>query len=284
MKKIITFMLLGAFSTALLAYSDMDMDGVADSIDKCPNTPLTDLVDINGCTKKTLKVSQKTNSHFDIIIGANYVGSNFVSAPATDTYSSSLQLDYYYKDFSLQASTSYYDTVSDDYSENGMNDSFIGAAYNFHPAKALTLRVGAGALLPTYDTSLNNNNTDYVGSLNASYILGKANVFAGYVFTKVNDDDVVVSINNGAESYSVLYKDTNAYSVGLGYYLTNKLYISGAYNQTESIYKSVKDAKTVSAYAYYSIDHNWFMNFSYAYGLSDSASDNAASVRLGYYF
>lgn len=277
-------MLLGSLSTSLLAYSDMDMDGVDDSVDKCPNTPLTDLVDINGCTKKTVKVPQKANSHFDIVVGANYTGSNFVTTPAADTYSSSLQLDYYYKDFSLQASTSYYKTDSDGYSENGMNDSFVGAAYNFHPAKALTLRVGAGALLPTYDTSLNNNNTDYVGSLNASYMLGKANVFAGYVFTKVNDDDVVVSINNGADSYSVLYKDTNAYSAGLGYYLTNKLYMSGAYNQTESIYKGVEDAKTVSAYAYYSIDKNWFMNFSYAYGLSDSASDNAASVKLGYYF
>jgi hypothetical protein len=284
MKKIITFMLLGSFSTALLAYSDMDMDGVADSVDKCPNTPLTDLVDVNGCPIKTVKVSQKTNSHFDIVVGANYAGSNFVSTPASDTYSSSLQLDYYYKDFSLQASTSYYKTDSDGYSESGMNDSFVGAAYNFHPVKALTLRVGAGALLPTYDTSLNNNNTDYVGSLNASYLLGKINVFAGYVFTQVNDDDVVVTTNNGANSYNVVYNNTNAYSAGLGYYLTNKLYMSGAYNQTESIYKGVEDAKTVSAYAYYSIDKNWFMNFSYAYGLSDSASDNAASVKLGYYF
>jgi len=284
MKKIITFMLLGSFSTALLAYSDMDMDGVADSVDKCPNTPLTDLVDINGCPIKTVKVSQKTKSHFDIVVGANYAGSNFVSTPSSDTYSSSLQLDYYYKDFSLQASTSYYKTDSDGYSESGMNDSFVGAAYNFHPLKALTLRVGAGALLPTYSTSLNNNNTDYVGSLNASYLFGKINIFAGYVFTQVNDDDVVVTTNNGANSYNVVYNNTNAYSVGLGYYLTNKLYVSGAYNQTESIYKGVEDAKTVSAYAYYSIDKNWFMNFSYAYGLSDSASDNAASVKLGYYF
>ncbi|QOP44798.1 DUF3187 domain-containing protein [Sulfurimonas paralvinellae] len=286
MKKIITFMLLGSLSTALLAYSDMDMDGVDDSVDKCPNTPLTDLVDINGCTKKVIKVSKTTaaTAHFDIVVGANYAGSNFVTTPATDTYSTSLQLDYYYKDFSLQASTSYYTTDSDGYNENGMNDSFVGGAYNFHPLKALTLRVGMGALLPTYDTSLNNNNTDYVGSLNASYMFGKANIFGGYVFTKVNDDDVVLSLHGGAQTQNILYKDTNAYSAGLGYYLTNKLYVSGAYNQTESIYKSVEDAKTVSGYAYYSIDKNWFMNLSYAYGLSDSASDHAASIKLGYYF
>jgi len=152
------------------------------------------------------------------------------------------------------------------------------------PTKAFTLRVGVGALLPTYDTSLNNNKTDYVGSLNASYALGKANIFAGYVYTQINDDDVVLSLQNGTQTQNIIYKNTNALSGGLGYYVTNKLYVSGAYNQTESIYEGTEDAKTVSAYAYYSIDANWFMNFSYAYGINDTASDNAASIKLGYYF
>lgn len=287
MKNIVTFILLCLFTTTLFAYTDMDMDGVDDSIDKCPNTRLIDLVDINGCTKDTIKISKSavTNTHFDIVIGASYVGSNFVTTAATDTYSTSVQFDYYYKDFSLQTSTSYYYTTdSSGYSEKGMNDSFVGVSYRFQPLQALTLRVGMGVLLPTYDTTLNNNNTDYVGSFNASYNLGKINLFGGYVFTKVNDDDVVVTLQGGIQTQSILYKDTNAYSSGLGYYLTNKLYVSGAYNQTQSIYKSVKDAKTVSGYSYYSIDQNWFMNLSYAYGLSDSASDHFVSIKLGYYF
>jgi predicted porin len=282
MKKVLMLLLLGVASSSLMAYSDLDMDGVADSVDQCPNTPLTDLVDIKGCSIKKLQVKQSA-SHYDVIVGANYSGSNYVSTPSTSTYSGSLQVDYYYKDFSLQASTSYYETDSDDYSDNGLNDSFVGMAYNLHPLKALTVRLGVGAILPTYDTSLNNNNTDYTASANVSYALGKVNVFAGYIYTRINDDDVTVTLSDGSQ-YSYIYNDTNAYSIGAGYYITNKFYLSGAYNSTESIYEGVENADTVSAYAYYSIDAHWFMNGSYAYGLSDSASDNALSIKLGYYF
>jgi hypothetical protein len=266
-----------------MAYSDQDMDGVDDKLDKCPNTPLTDLVDINGCSKKRL-LPKTSNHHYDIIAGVHYTGANYLSTPATDTYSSSIQIDYYYKDFSLQASTSYYKTdASDGYSESGMNDSFVGAAYNLHLLKELTLRLGAGVLLPTYDTLLNNNNADYLLSLNASYMFEKINLFAGYIYTQVNDDDVYVNLSDGT-SYNYSYKNTNAYNSGVGYYLTNHLYVSGAYHFTQSIYRGIDDAKTVSMYAYYGIDAHWFTNFSYAYGLNDVASDHAVSLRLGYYF
>jgi len=283
MRKFFIFVLLFLLSTALYAYSDSDMDGVDDKVDKCPNTPFMELVDINGCTIKKLAVLHNNPHHFDIIIGANYTGSNFTTAPATNTYSSSLQIDYYYKDFSLQASTSYYTTDGDSYSANGLNDSFIGAAYMFHFQKALTLRLSAGALLPTYNSVLGNNNTDYTASLNLSYLYKKINLFAGYIYTIVNDDDVTVTLSNGTQ-YNYEYKNTNAYSIGSGYYLSNSLYMSIAYNNTQSVYKGIDDAKSVSLYAYYGINRHWFMNFSYAYGLNDVASDHAASIKLGYYF
>ena len=267
-------------SSGLFAYSDSDMDGVANSVDKCPNTPLTDLVDINGCSIKKVTPKQVSKGHADIILGLNYADSNFAQLNQSDTYSGSLQMDYYYGNFSLQASTSYYTTKAKTYSEQGMNDSFIGAAYNFRPIKNLSLRLGAGALLPTYQTSLNNNNTDYTGSASLSYTLAKVNVFGGYSYTMINDDDVVDTTNNT----SYIYQDTNAYSAGLGYYFTNKLYMSGAYNLSNSIYKGIDDIQTASLYGYYSIDKNRFLIFSYAYGLSDTASDNAVSLKVGYYF
>lgn len=275
MKKIVLFTMLGVLSSSLFAYSDADMDGVADGVDRCPNTPLTDLVDINGCTKKVLS-SQSDKHHFDIIAGVNYAGSNFSNLNQSDTFSSSLQVDYYYENFSLQASTSYYKTDSDGYSDSGMNDSFVGGSYNIKPVQNLLIRVGAGIILPTYDTSLNNNKTDYSGSVNVSYQVGKINIFGGYIYTMINDDDVV--------DENIIYQNTNAISVGTGYYLTNKLYMSVAYNSADSIYKGYEDVQTASLYGYRSIDKNWFMTFFYAYGLSDTASDNAASIKLGYYF
>jgi hypothetical protein len=280
-KTILLITIIGALSTTLFAYSDADLDGVADSVDKCPNTPFMDLVDINGCPKERLSI-QSNQSHYDVIVGANYSGSNFSSLNQTDTYATSLQVDYYYKNYSLQASTSYYDTEGNGYSESGMNDSFIGAAYSMQPKKNLHLRVGLGLLLPTYDTGLNNNNTDYTASLNLSYALGKYNLFGGYVYTMINDDDTSVDIDGTLVQYT--YQNTNAISLGAGYYFTNKLYVSAAYNNADSIYKGVEDVESLSIYAYRNIDKNWFLTFYYAYGLSDSASDNAASIKLGYYY
>ena len=278
-KILLILMTFGLLSSGLFAYSDSDMDGVANSVDKCPNTPLTDLVDINGCSIKKLSVKKASKGHADIIIGANFSDSNYATLNQTDTYSGSLQMDYYYGNFSLQASTSYYKTTTKNSSdEDGLNDSFIGAAYNFRPIKNLSLRLGAGALLPTYQTSLNNNNTDYTGSASLSYTVAKINIFGGYSYTMINDDDVNTTNTN------YIYQDTNAYSAGLGYYFTNKLYMSGAYNLSNSIYKGVEDIQTASLYGYYSIDKSRFLILSYAYGLSDSASDNALSLKVGYYF
>jgi predicted porin len=278
MKKFLPLLLSSLLTTGLFAYTDSDMDGVADAVDQCPNTPLIDLVDIHGCTKSTLETKTVGKSHADIIIGANYSGSNFASLNRSDTYAASLQADYYYGDFSLQASTSLYQTSSKDYDANGLNDSYIGGAYNFHPNSSITLRLAAGAILPTYDTALNNNNTDYTGSLSLSYTLKKINLFAGYGYTMINDDDVVDANND------YRYQNTNSYSVGAGYYFTNKFYLSGNYNLSNSIYQGIEDIKTASLYGYYAIDKTKFLTLAYAYGLSDSASNNALSVKIGYYF
>ena len=281
MKKFLPLLLTTLLSSVLFAYSDSDMDGVDDAIDKCPNTPLTDLVDVNGCTKSKVKLKKQENNnksvgHADVIIGLNYAGSNFASLNRSDTYAASLQADYYYGDFSLQAYTSYYKTAAQDYDESGLNDSFLGAAYNIHMGQSLSLRLGAGALLPTYKTSLNNNNTDYTASATLNYYFSNFSLFGGYAYTMINDDDVVDTV--------YIYEDTNAYSLGGGYSFTNKLYMSATYNLSNSIYQGVDDIKTASLYGYYAINKNNFLIFTYAYGLSDSASDNAVSLKAGYFF
>ncbi len=274
MKKSLLFIMLGFLSTTLLAFSDTDMDGVADSVDKCPNTPFMDLVDINGCSKKSLESKQ----HFDIVVGGTYADSDYQSLNQTDTFASTLQLDYYYENFSIQASSGYFSTSGNGYSDNGMQDSYLGASYKFKPTSTLSLRVGAVAILPTYDSSLNNNKTDYSGSLNLSYALGKVNLFGGYAYTMVND----TNYNDG--NITADYQDTSAYNIGLGIYATNKLYLSAAYNASDSIYKGVDDITSASIYAYYSIDSHWFTTLNYAYGISDTASKNYAAIRVGYYF
>ncbi len=267
MKYILALFLV--LSINLYAYNDSDLDGVGDSVDLCPNTSYTELVDIRGCVIK----SAFSLHHYDIIVGGSYTREDYSGLKKNDILTSSAQVDYYYKNFSLQASTSYYASSSN--SDSGLNDSVLAGYYQFTPLPSLYMRVGLGAILPTYDTDLNNNNTDYFTSLNLSYSLNKFNLFGGYIRTLINDDNVG----------TVTYNDTNAFNVGTGYYFGEKLYISIAYNTAESIYSFVdEDIETVSWYMYYSIDNHWFTTASYAYGLSDTTSDHYLGVRLGYYF
>ncbi|SMP87284.1 hypothetical protein SAMN06314019_1028 [Epsilonproteobacteria bacterium SCGC AD-311-C15] len=268
------FLALTLTSLSLFAYSDSDMDGVEDKTDQCPNTSFTELVDINGCSIESLEYPH----HFDVIVGLNYSQTNYETNEKTDTFTKSVQLDYYYKDFSIQANTAHYNSDSNTYNDSGMNDSFLGAYYKLEPIDSATIRLGGGIIFPSYDSDLKNNNTDYTASLNLSYMLKNINLFGGYSYTIINDDDVHTT------AMTVEYQNTNAYNLGLGFYPTSKLYVSGAYNSSDSIYKGVESIDTASVNAFYTIDKNWFTIFNYAYGLSDSASDNDITVSVGYYF
>ncbi|MDF1876300.1 DUF3187 domain-containing protein [Sulfurimonas sp. SAG-AH-194-L11] len=277
MKKIVSIVLVLATSS-LFAYVDTDFDGVEDGMDLCPNTSFTELVDIKGCPIKSLVSPHK----FDIIVGASYSDINYQSASQTQTLSSTVQFDYYYKNFSLSASTSYFNTSSDTYLDAGLNDSFVGASYTIKPTNSLYIRLNAGVILPTYETTLNNNETDYTGSVSLSYTVAGVSLFGGYSYTFINDLDTTVTDANGTTTIS--YQNAEAYNVGIGKSITDKLYMSVSYNSADSVYENLKDIETASLYGYYGIDTHWFTTFSYARGLSDTASDNYASIRLGYIF
>jgi len=279
MKKIVSIAVVLA-TTSLLAYVDTDFDGVEDGMDLCPNTSFTELVDIKGCPIKSLVSPHK----FDIIVGASYsdINNQSASQTQTQTLSSTVQFDYYYKNFSLSASTSYFNTSSDTYSDAGLNDSFIGTSYTIKPTDSLYIRLNVGVILPTYKTTLNNNEIDYAGSVSLSYTVAGVSLFGGYSYTFINDLDTTVTDANGTTT--ITYQNTAAYNIGIGKSITDKLYMSVSYNSADSVYETSKDIETASLYGYYGIDTHWFTTFSYARGLSDTASDNYASIRLGYIF
>ncbi len=257
--------------SALLAYTDSDLDGVLDEADQCPNTPITEMVDIKGCSLQPLESEHR----YDIIVGESFSQINYNTNEKTDTYATTLQLDYFYKNFSLQALSAYYSSESASYSSSGITDTTLAAYYLIPVSEDFRIRLGAGVVLPTFDSTLNNNNTDYIGSISATYSMNRVNLFGGYNFTQINDDDI---------PNLVTYQNTNAYSGGIGYYLTPKWYASTACYQANGIYEGIEDIKNISLYNFYSLDKNWFTSLNYAYGLSDSTSDHAVSIRLGYSF
>jgi len=268
MKNIFLSLLLTSLS--LFAYADSDLDGVEDKFDKCPNSALTDLVDVHGCTKESLV----SNHHFDIIVGASYGVSDYELTPKTESYSSTIQVDYYFKSFSMQVATSFFKSESDTYSEDSLADSTVAMYYGFYPSKSFSITVGAGALLPTYSSSLDNNEVDYLTSLSLSYRIGSVSIFGGYNYTLINDKDIG----------SVVYQNTNAFSGGLGYSFTYKFYASLSYFQSNSIYENVDDIQSASVYMFYSINKNWFTNITYSKGLSDTSTEHYGALKVGYYF
>ena len=275
-KSVLTLLISGI---CLFAYTDMDLDGVDDSIDKCPNTPITDLVDASGCSVKSLV----SHHHFDLVMGLAYSQYNYRLNDETDTWTTTAQIDYYYDNISLQLLTSYYSTDSDDYDDSGMNDTTLAAYYQYNIAPDLSLQAGFGFIFPTYDAEYNNNNTDYIGSLNLNYRTGDYSLFGGYSFIYIGDDDVTY-VGSDGYTYAIDYQNVNAFNLGAGYYFSSKLYTSLSYYYSDSIYEDVDAIENITLYGFYSIDKNWFMTGSYAYGLSDTTSDNYFALRVGYYF
>ncbi len=266
-------LLLFTLQLALFAYSDYDLDGIDDANDRCPNTPFYELVDSFGCSISSTKSDHK----FDFIYGISFTQSDYIT-DTTNITSQSFQFDYYYKNFSIELGTSYSISKSPSYNENSINDSYVNTYYQFTPTKDLRVKAGISLILPTYDSELNNNNTDYAAILSASYSLDNINIFAGYNFTLINDDDV-----DNAD-ITAIYQDTNSYSIGLGIYPSQDAYLSASYFYSDNIYVDTEEITTVSIYGFYSLNQSYFTTLSYAYGLSDSASDNYISLKIGHNF
>lgn len=266
MKSLLTFLVLGALS--VYGANDADFDGVDDAIDKCPDTPFSDLADAHGCTTRTLY----TQTSYDIIMGVNFSNTNAYTLEDTKTSSTTLQSDIYHGNFSAQLLTSYF--KSED--STGWNDTQLSLFYTAKPTNELTVQTGIGVILPTYSTGYNNEAIDYRGSIAMQYNLNtQINLFGGYNYTLINDTD----IPNVAS-----YQNTNAFYGGVGYMSSKYGSINLSYANSQSIYTGVDAIETVGVGTFIPITPNWFVLGDYKYGLSDTASDHEVALRVGYAF
>ena len=259
--------------TLLYGYIDSDFDGVDDKEDKCPNTPLSDLVDTSGCTIESLI----SYHHYSIFSGLAYMDSNYQTLSKTKTYIASFEAYYYYKNFLADFQTSYYNSDTSTSDDNGLGDSYINISYRYYLNSNLYIAPTLGIVLPTYDNGLNNNNLDYYLAASLDYQYNQIDLYAGYGYTIINDDDY------NDENFSINYQDTSSYYFGFGYDF-QKLYTTLSYNFTNSIYKDVEDIETLMFLINYQLENGIYLNSSYAYGLSDSAADNYISIKIGWMF
>jgi hypothetical protein len=263
LKKLLFLLLL--MPLLLMAYSDSDFDGVADEHDLCPQSSMLDIVDKNGCRIEKLVVP--TSNHFDLIFGL----SRLKMATTNKSYlNESLQIDYYHNNLTLQLQSA-------NYQKDGLGDTALSLFYRLNPTKDLSLTLGASLIFPTYDGDFDNNNIDYKLSTTLNYQWDMWSLFLGISHTIVNDDDI-----NSSE-YKILYQNAQNLYLGIGRYLSSKLYSSIIYSDNTGSYQGGEHLKNLSLYNHYMIDAHWFSRFGYLRGLNDSSSDQLY-LNIGYYF
>jgi len=270
MKKLLLYMLLPLL---LFSYNDNDLDGVEDENDLCPNTSLVELVDSNGCTIETLTPPVKVSASYDIIAGVGYSKSK-----NNKTQTKTLQIDYFYKKFSLQLQSSYFSIKSKSSKQKALSDTYLGAYYHIDFTKKLGINFGARLSLPTYHSKLNNNNLDYTLSSSFNYKINKLNLLGGVGYSIIRDDNI-----NG-KLYKVNYQNSLNYHIGIGYFFTPRFYSNLSYLHSQSIYTMNEEINSLSFYGYYSLNNHWFSTISFSKRLKNEANDCSSSLRLGYYF
>ena len=237
-------------------FIDDDMDGVENSLDKCPNTPFMALVDKNGCITKKLEFTP--NKSLDIYIG-------YYHAKIDDTYfqnSKSINLIYNYDKYIFILNTSRYDINQ---VGSGQDDTTIGAFYTFD--NYIYSQIGVGAYLPTSDVS--DNKTDYFIQTKFLYIKDLFDIAFSYTRTFMKDIGTI---------------DTNSYIFTIGYNFTEKFYSSLSYSSSDSIYANSGKLDYLSLYIEYFFNNNIYIATTYSKGQSSDASDYSYSFDIGYRF
>ncbi len=246
--------LIPLFSGVSFAFVDSDLDGVEDSKDRCPNTPILELVDRYGCPIKHYR-------------GKFYlrVGGGFLKDGNESRTFSLFSLAYSYRYLYLSFSTRYY--LSSTNYDPGMGDSSLFAGYSRFFGEHLYILPGVRLGIPTGDKQYSQSSLSITPSALFDYIFDSFDLFMylGYSF------------RGGG------LRDGLSTSFGGGYELTKKLYASISYDLSESAVRSGSNSY-LSLFLLYDISSKLYTTLSYSKGLNSSATDHSLSGRLGIRF
>ena len=250
MKKLFTLVLLSLITFNVYGFTDSDFDGVDDSVDKCPHTPFDVLVGSDGCPL------EKYRGTFYFKLGVGYTKDN--------DYNNSLinaSLGYAYKNWYVSILSNYY-TNDSDLDKSGVGDTYLYGSYtfslnNFYITPGLTLKI------PTASDGFGTGNYDVSPSLTADYIFSKLDIFAyyGYIFRGSDDLD---------DNYTI--------SLGLGYQITDPLYLSLSFDTDKN------ESKYLSLFGIYDFTDKYYSTLNLSYGLNDLSTDLYVSLKFGIRF
>lgn len=261
MKLFSSLILLSSLSCA---YQDSDIDGVEDSLDKCPNSSFDEIVDENGCS---------SNQHYlgglTLLIGSDVS----IDRHSQRTTNFNFYANYRYNKWDMTlsnanntASTSS-NTLSSDY-----GDLYLSTGYYLENT-ALTAKLDLGTKLATAEENTGTGENDLFASLYLNRtITQKQNLYLYYRYTISGD------------SLHVDYKDFSTYSIGSGYALTYNWYSALSYDYSGSPYSHTEPFKAVSWFNSYAFSKQLFATINYAHGLNDNSPTHTVSFKLGVHF
>jgi hypothetical protein len=250
-KKIL--LLLGIILSLHASNVDSDLDGVADYMDKCPNTPFTQLVDKNGCSKEQLNIIKKLPMKYNISIG--YEQDNYSSG---DSESFLTTVGVYKGVYSLLYSASILKTSSTDYKTS---DSILSGYYKKYFSTKFKLKTGIKIYFPTYY----NKKIDYALKIQGTY--------------KTKNYDISLSEKHKIYTESGT-KDKDTIMLQIGKKM-KRFYIA-PYIYTEN---SIYDVNDWTNYYGLFIQYSWTKKFySYIDYSQDESSNNTIVFSSGYFF
>ncbi len=246
------------FTHLSFAFQDSDLDGVEDSKDRCPDTPILQLVDRYGCPIE--------GKH--VLRGKFYMrlGGGFLKDGKEERVFSLFSVAYSYRDFYTSFTTRYY--LSSKLNNPGMGDSSLFVGYSRFITDRLYALPGVRIKIPTGESQYSDGKFDYTPSVVLDYLFDDLDAFLylGYTF-------------RGNRNLN----DTLSTSVGGGYNITRRLYASLSYDLSES---AVRDGYNsyLSFFSLYDINRNLYATLSYSRGINREATDHSLTVRLGIRF
>ncbi|WP_457639663.1 hypothetical protein [Persephonella sp.] len=254
MKKYI--LALATLPLAAFGFTDSDLDGVDDSVDRCPRTPFFVKVDRYGCPLQPVK-KKKIPGKFYLKVGTAYTKDNDYNNTLTN-----LTLGYSYNRFYFSIRTKYY-IYDSARSKGGLGDTYLFGSYTFKIEKLLATP-GLSVKIPTADSDFGTGKVDFIPSLTLDYYLTKrldAFFYYGYIF-------------RGSDQYG----DNYTVSFGAGYRFSKPFYMSGSFDFDKN------GSNYLSLFGIYRFTSKYYTTLNYSYGINDKATDHYISLKLGVKF
>lgn len=235
---------------ASFAFQDSDLDGVEDSVDRCPNTPILALVDRFGCP-----IEERGKIYLR-------VGGGLVTDRGRSDLYSLLSIAYSYRKVYASFTTRYY------LSGPGLGDSSLFLGYSDFLTEKLYVLPGVRLKLPTGSPGYSDGSVDLTPSVTLDYLLDGFDVFAFAGYTLRGSRNL---------------RNTLSFSIGGGYDFTRKLYASLSYDASQSPVRGGWDSY-LSLFVLYDVNRRVYTTFSSSVGLNPGAADLSLTFRVGFRF